>query len=37
MCLEKTLPKPENKNKNLKIPDQKSRQTSNENLVERHI
>ena len=35
--LRENLPKPENKNKNLKIPDQKSRQTSNENLVERHI
>ena len=35
--LRENLPKPENKNKNLKIPDQKSRQTSNENLVERHV
>ena len=35
--LRENLPKPENKNKTLKIPDQKSRQTSNENLVERHI
>ena len=35
--LRENLPKPQNKNKNLKIPDQKSRQTSNENLVERHI
>jgi len=35
--LRENLPKPENKNKNLKIPDQKTNQTINENLVERHV
>ena len=35
--LRENLPKPENKNKNLKIPDHKTSQTVNENLVERHV
>ena len=35
--LRENLPKPENKNKNLKIPDHKGKQITNENLVERHV
>ncbi len=31
------LPKPENKNKNLKIPENKNNYTVNKNLVERHV
>ena len=31
------LPKPENKNKNLKIPENKNNYTINKNLVERHV
>jgi len=31
------LPKPENKNKNLKIPENKTNYTVNKNLVERHV
>ena len=35
--LRENLPKPESKNKNLKIPDQATIKTTNENLVERHV
>ena len=35
--LRENLPKPENKNRNIKIPNSKNNQSSNENLIERHV